>query len=87
MPYEKGNADGKHYWLTPPDLMAQLQEEFSFDLDACPFPRPEGFDGLTAEWGGGYLRQPAVPRSDRVGPKGDRGARERKYRGLRLSNR
>jgi hypothetical protein len=43
--------DGKHYWLTPPELMAQLQSEFGFDFDACPYPRPEGFDGLTAEWG------------------------------------
>ncbi len=45
------NTDGKHYWLTPPDLMKALQEEFKFDFDACPFPRPEGFDGLEAEWG------------------------------------
>jgi len=43
--------DGKHYWLTPPDLMKSLNEEFAFDFDACPYPRPEGFDGLTAEWG------------------------------------
>src|SRR3990167_7511838 len=41
----------KRYWLTPPDLMAALQAEFNFDFDACPHPRPEGFDGLTAPWG------------------------------------
>lgn len=51
MPYEAGNKDGKHYWLTPPDLMAELEAEFEFDCDACPHPRPEGFDGLTEEWG------------------------------------
>jgi hypothetical protein len=45
------SADGRHYWLTPPELMAQLQSEFDIDFDACPYPRPEGFDGLTAEWG------------------------------------
>jgi hypothetical protein len=43
--------DGRHYWLTPSDLMAALQAEFQFDFDACPYPRPEGFDGLTTPWG------------------------------------
>lgn len=53
MPREgNGSArDGKHYWLTPPELMAALEAEFGFDFDACPYPRPEGFDGLTADWG------------------------------------
>lgn len=50
--FHKGNGDdGKHYWLTPPDLMADLQPEFEFDFDACPFPKSELFDGLTMEWG------------------------------------
>jgi hypothetical protein len=49
--FETGNKDGKHYWLTPPDLMEKLHEEFGFDFDACPFPKPEDFDGLTCEWG------------------------------------
>lgn len=49
-PYS-GNANGKHYWLTPPDLMQSLQLEFQFDHDACPYPRPDDYDGLTAEWG------------------------------------
>jgi len=43
--------DGKHYWLTPPQLLADLQAEFCFTFDACPFPVAEGFDGLTCEWG------------------------------------
>jgi len=51
--FHVGNGDdGKHYWLTPPDLMTQLEAEFGpFDFDPCPFPKPEGFDGLTCEWG------------------------------------
>ena len=51
-PYHKGRKEcGKHYWLTPPDLMEALQEEFEFDFDACPFPKPDDFDGLTIDWG------------------------------------
>jgi len=50
--FHKGNGvDGKHYWLTPPDLYAELDAEFGFTFDPCPFPKPEGFDGLTCEWG------------------------------------
>lgn len=51
--FAKGNGkDGKHYWLTPPDLMESLQLEFSFDTDVCPYPHdPAKFDGLVSEWG------------------------------------
>lgn len=43
--------DGKRYWLTPPELLQQLQREFNFDFDACPWPRPEGYDSLKVSWG------------------------------------
>lgn len=50
--FHTGNGEnGKHYWLTPPELMADLQKRYSFDFDACPFPKPNDFDGLTCEWG------------------------------------
>ncbi len=49
--FADGAPDGKHYWLTPPDLMRDLQAEFEFDTDACPFPKPADFDGLTDDWG------------------------------------
>lgn len=51
MGFFTGNKDQKHYWLTPPKLMETLEKEFDFDFDACPFPKPESFDGLTCEWG------------------------------------
>ena len=52
-------VDGKHYWLTPPDMYNDLCEEFNFDFDPCPFPKPEDFDGLTCEWGeSNYVNPP-----------------------------
>ena len=55
-----GNGDdGKHYWLTPPDLYTALDAEFHFDFDPCPFPLPADFDGLTCEWGkSNYVNPP-----------------------------
>lgn len=57
--FHKGNKDGKHYWLTPPELMHSLQLEFNFDHDACPYPKPDEYDGLTADWGNStYVNPP-----------------------------
>jgi hypothetical protein len=50
--FHRGNGeDGKHYWLTPPDVYGPLDDEFGFDFDPCPYPLPAGFDGLTDDWG------------------------------------
>ena len=58
--FHVGNgSDGKHYWLTPPELYRQLDAEFKFDFDPCPYPLPDGFDGLTCEWGqSNYVNPP-----------------------------
>lgn len=58
--FHVGNGDdGKHYWLTPMEVYKQLNDEFHFDFDCCPFPLPEGFDGLTCEWGkSNYVNPP-----------------------------
>ena len=58
--FHQGNgSDGKHYWLTPPDLYASLHAEFNFTFDPCPYPLPAGFDGLTMPWGqSSYVNPP-----------------------------
>lgn len=60
MGFVEGNSkDGKHYWLTPPELMESLQMEFQFDYDPCPHPKPADYDGLDAEWGkSNYVNPP-----------------------------
>lgn len=57
--FHTGAADGKHYWLTPPDVYKDLDDEFHFDFDPCPYPLPDSFDGLTTEWGeSNYVNPP-----------------------------
>ena len=58
--FHSGNGDdGKHYWITPAGLYANLDAEFHFDFDPCPYPLPDGFDGLTCEWGrANYVNPP-----------------------------
>ena len=58
--FHVGNGeDGKHYWITPPDLYAELDAEFHFDFDPCPYPKPKGFDGLRRRWGkSNYVNPP-----------------------------
>lgn len=59
MTYTDGAKDGKHYWLTPDELMEQIRAEFGINFDPCPYPRSEGFDGLTVEWGSSnYVNPP-----------------------------
>jgi hypothetical protein len=52
MTYEKGNKkDGKHYWLTPPELKKKVIDELGPEFfDPAPFPKPEDFDGLEIDW-------------------------------------
>lgn len=58
--FHVGNGDdGKHYWLTPPDVYRSLDVRFNFDFDPCPYPKPADFDGLTSDWGkSSYVNPP-----------------------------
>ena len=58
--FADGNGeDRKHYWLTPTEMYEELDKEFKFDFDPCPYPRPEYFDGLTCDWGrSNYVNPP-----------------------------
>jgi hypothetical protein len=59
MTYTEGAKDGKHYWITPPDLWAAIHDEFDISFDPCPYPRPDDFDGLSCEWGSSnYVNPP-----------------------------
>jgi len=76
--FHQGNGeDGKHYWLTPKALYDEMDAEFHFDFDPCPFPKPESFDGLTCEWGkSNYVNPPfgSIPppsgKGRKIGPTG-----------------
>ena len=59
----------KRYWLTPPAMMAALQDEFNFDFDPCPNPRPEGFNGLEVPWGKSNWVNPPFTGSVKVAGK------------------
>lgn len=39
------------YWLTPPELYEELDREFHFDFDPCPYPRPDRYNSLILPWG------------------------------------
>jgi hypothetical protein len=71
MTFEKGNkADSKHYWLTPEPLLKAIKEEFVIDYDPCPYPKPDDFNGLLAEWGqSSYVNPPFGSYTDAEGKK------------------
>jgi len=52
------------YWLTPNNIYQKLNDEFHFDFDPCPHPKPEGFDGLNVEWGTSNYVNPPFRRKD-----------------------
>lgn len=61
----------KRYWLTPPNLKAELAAKFGpFDFDPCPCPRPDGYDSLIIPWGNCNFVNPPFRKHDGVNGKG-----------------
>lgn len=54
------------FWLTPPEIYNNLNKEFHFDFDPCPYPRPENFDSLELSWGNSNYVNPPFRKSDGV---------------------
>lgn len=53
------SKDWKHYRLTPVEVYNALNNEFNFNFDPCPYPKPEDFDWLINEWwGSNYVNPP-----------------------------
>lgn len=47
------------YWLVPPAVYGPLHAEFGFDFDPCPYPLPDGYNGLAVPWGNvNYVNPP-----------------------------
>ena len=54
----------KKYWLTPLDIYRELDREFNFDFDPCPYPRPEDFNAIKVPWGKSNYVNPPFRKSD-----------------------
>ncbi len=59
----------KEYWITPPELYEQLNDEFHFDFDPCPYPY-NGIDGTELDWGKSTYLNPPFRKSDGQNGKG-----------------
>lgn len=60
----------KRYWLTPPEIFQELQNEFAFDFAPGPYPRPDGCDSLELDWGAVNYVNPPFRRHDGVNGQG-----------------
>ena len=56
----------EQYWLTPPEIYQALDSEFHFDFDPCPYPLPDGYNGLMVDWGYSNFVNPPFRKKDGV---------------------
>jgi len=64
-------SENTKFWKTPPETYAKLNAEFGpFDFDPCPYPIPEGYDGLVIPWGNCNFVNPPFHKSDGINGKG-----------------
>jgi hypothetical protein len=66
---ETNSENDEPAWVTPPEFLAELDQEFHFTLgyDPCPYPRPEGFDGLKVSWPESTYCNPPFRKQDGIG--------------------
>jgi len=62
----RDEAPERRYWLTPPELYRELECEFHFTFDPCPYPPPDGWNALGIEWGKVNYVNPPFRRDDVV---------------------
>lgn len=58
----------KRYWITPPELLSRLNEEFNFDFDPCPYPFTK--DGISIPWGRSNWVNPPFRSKDAINGHG-----------------
>lgn len=51
-------------WLIPPEIYEDLDKQFHFDFDPCPYPRPNDFNGVDVEWGKSNFVNPPFRKAD-----------------------
>ena len=52
------------YWITPPNLYRELDEEFHFDFDPCPYPKGDNYNSLVLPWGKTNYCNPPFRKTD-----------------------
>lgn len=52
------------FWCTPKPIYDKLNNEFNFDYDPCPFPKPDGYDSLSIDWGKSNFVNPPFRKED-----------------------
>ena len=58
----------ENHWLTPPNVFKKLDDEFHFNFDPCPYPKPETYNGLDVEWGTSSYCNPPFHKMNGIGP-------------------
>ena len=56
------------YWLIPPDIYKRLNDEFHFNFDPCPYPKPDDYNGLEVDWAESNFVNPPFHRENGIGP-------------------
>ena len=59
---KKRNINNHDNWATPVEFCKELDKEFHFDFDPCPYNHDMSWDGLLMEWGKSNFINPPYSR-------------------------